>query len=341
MSNVKKTILEKAGFNFDELEPKENYANKCFIPVFFCHGKNDQFVDMHHTKDLYKEYAGPKKALFVEGDHNSIRPKIFRKSVSVFFYEHLQVAKTQKINQFLNAKSKTLDKDFNFKRVINNNNILRVFNKSNAQNNMQNTGAKGIVLNEFINKTNDCRCSIDNFGFKDKIMEQNNRLLKNKINLNYCRNSITGNVLNDAFVYKLVKEYPEAKTYQVRNGVNNNDSSKFNTLDIKKVNKESRDGGNILNSDVKNTTNPTSLQSDSNKTQKINKNSQTIHYEDGLNSKTNRKKIIEKDTFNINSQSMNCLPQKKNDYQASYRLSYRMPSMVGEVNNGKIKLKKI
>ena len=70
---LKATVKEKAEFNIDDIEPVE-YAKKCFVPAFFCHGKNDTFVSVHHCKDLYLIYPGEKNILLVEGDHNDLRP---------------------------------------------------------------------------------------------------------------------------------------------------------------------------------------------------------------------------------------------------------------------------
>ena len=86
---MKNTIKEKVMFNIDDIETWE-YAKKCFIPAFFCHGKNDNFVDIHHCKDLYKIYAGEKKGMIIEGDHNSFRSKKVNESISLFFYHTLK-----------------------------------------------------------------------------------------------------------------------------------------------------------------------------------------------------------------------------------------------------------
>ena len=40
---VKETVKEKAGFDLDEIKPYL-YAKKCYVPAFFCHGKDDNFV---------------------------------------------------------------------------------------------------------------------------------------------------------------------------------------------------------------------------------------------------------------------------------------------------------
>ena len=86
---IKETIKEKADFNLDDVEPKD-YAEKCFIPAYFCHSKNDTFVNIHHCKDLYNLYAGDKSIVYVKGNHNSERSVIFKDSVALFFYKALR-----------------------------------------------------------------------------------------------------------------------------------------------------------------------------------------------------------------------------------------------------------
>jgi hypothetical protein len=88
---VKSTISKKANFNLDEIEPIK-YAEKCFIPALFCHGNGDNFVKLHHCKELYEVYPGDKNVVYVDGDHNTSRPRFFRDSASIFFYNTLQVA---------------------------------------------------------------------------------------------------------------------------------------------------------------------------------------------------------------------------------------------------------
>ena len=88
---VKSTISKKANFNLDEIEPIK-YAEKCFIPALFCHANGDNFVKVHHCKELYEVYPGDKNVVYVDGDHNTSRPRFFRDSASIFFYNTLQVA---------------------------------------------------------------------------------------------------------------------------------------------------------------------------------------------------------------------------------------------------------
>ena len=94
---VKSTVNKKAKFNLDEIEPIK-YAERCFIPALFCHGKNDSFVKVHHCTELYSVYPGDKNVIYEEGDHNSSRSKFFRDSASIFFYNTLQVPYIKEIS---------------------------------------------------------------------------------------------------------------------------------------------------------------------------------------------------------------------------------------------------
>jgi hypothetical protein len=124
---VKSTISKKANFNLDEIEPIK-YAKRCFIPALFCHANGDNFVKIHHCKELYDIYPGDKNKIYVDGDHNSIRPKFFRDSASIFFYNTLQVNFIKEISD--NYKG--------FKFMIKNNEIEESKNNKNIENNENN-----------------------------------------------------------------------------------------------------------------------------------------------------------------------------------------------------------
>ena len=49
---VKGAVKEKTNFNLDEIEPYK-YSKNCYVPAFFCHGADDNFVKLHHCKDLF------------------------------------------------------------------------------------------------------------------------------------------------------------------------------------------------------------------------------------------------------------------------------------------------
>ena len=94
---IKETVKEKANFNIDDIETIE-FAKKCFVPAFFCHGKDDTFVNFHHCKDLYSAYPGEKNILLVDGDHNSLRPNKLNENASEFFYNALKCKYIKEIN---------------------------------------------------------------------------------------------------------------------------------------------------------------------------------------------------------------------------------------------------
>ena len=54
---IRKSIKSKAKFNIDDLNPID-HVDKTFIPAFFIHAKDDDFILPHHSKDLSKKYAG-------------------------------------------------------------------------------------------------------------------------------------------------------------------------------------------------------------------------------------------------------------------------------------------
>jgi hypothetical protein len=50
----------------------------------FIYAKDDNFVIPEHSITLYDKYAGDKKILVCEGDHNTVRPKFVKESASIF-----------------------------------------------------------------------------------------------------------------------------------------------------------------------------------------------------------------------------------------------------------------
>ena len=112
---MKNTIKEKAKFNIDDIEPWI-YAKKCFIPAFFCHGKKDNFVNIHHCKDLYKIYPGEKKGVIIDGDHNSLRAKKVNDSISMFFFHALKCQYIQELCDYYKG-SKLMFSEWNDPKI--------------------------------------------------------------------------------------------------------------------------------------------------------------------------------------------------------------------------------
>ena len=96
---VKETVKEKAGFNIDDIDT-EKFCKKCYVPAFFCHGKDDTFVRVHHCNDLYMIYPGEKDILIVDGDHNDTRPFELNEKASEFFYHALKCKYIKEINDY-------------------------------------------------------------------------------------------------------------------------------------------------------------------------------------------------------------------------------------------------
>jgi len=99
---LKETVKEKGQFNIDDIEPVK-FAKKCFVPAFFSHGKDDTFVNMHHCKDLYNVYPGEKNILFIDGDHNSLRPNKLNEKAAEFFYNALKCKYIRELNDYYNG----------------------------------------------------------------------------------------------------------------------------------------------------------------------------------------------------------------------------------------------
>ena len=126
---LRNTIIEKAKFDIMDIEPYL-FAKKCNIPAYFCHGKEDTLINVHHCTDLYNIYPGEKKIYLVKGDHNTPRDREFKSEGALFFYHNLNLNdlrnNTININLFRSHNIK------NYSLNINNNslNILNNINKS-------------------------------------------------------------------------------------------------------------------------------------------------------------------------------------------------------------------
>eukprot|EP00419_Tripos_fusus_P033614 CAMPEP_0172784580 /NCGR_PEP_ID=MMETSP1074-20121228/205013_1 /TAXON_ID=2916 /ORGANISM="Ceratium fusus, Strain PA161109" /LENGTH=344 /DNA_ID=CAMNT_0013621583 /DNA_START=557 /DNA_END=1592 /DNA_ORIENTATION=+ len=70
---VRATILRKTGMDIMRLRPAENVSD-CAMPAVFLVGSEDTFIPPHHTEAIFKQYAGEKRLITVDGGHNSMRP---------------------------------------------------------------------------------------------------------------------------------------------------------------------------------------------------------------------------------------------------------------------------
>ena len=202
---IKETIKEKAGFNLDDVEPK-NYAEKCFIPAYFCHSKEDTFVNIHHCKDIYNLYAGDKNIVYVKGNHNSERSIHFKDSVAEFFYKALRCREMEKkydYNKIYNLEFHYDDNNFckniiDFKKKNNlkgkkkNNSVSeikisgRIENKNNVKEYSYDDTDTNIIVDEceviytndeniFIHDINECPKIRTNRGYNEQINNIKNK----------------------------------------------------------------------------------------------------------------------------------------------------------------------
>ena len=86
IKTISNKIFEKYHFRIEILNTYL-FAEKSHIPCLFCHATDDTFVNINHCKDLFEIYAGDKRIIFVEGDHNSVRPKYLIKNIINFFFK--------------------------------------------------------------------------------------------------------------------------------------------------------------------------------------------------------------------------------------------------------------
>eukprot|EP01071_Lankesteria_metandrocarpae_P008074 Lankesteria_metandrocarpae@DN4857_c0_g1_i1.p1 len=86
---IRSTIQQKAEFDINDLEPIK-YVSSTHMPAMFIAGKNDRFIQPHHSQDLQQAYNGEAIVHNIDGDHNTIRPAHILNEVAMFFYERLQ-----------------------------------------------------------------------------------------------------------------------------------------------------------------------------------------------------------------------------------------------------------
>jgi len=208
---VKSTIMKKAKFNLDDIEPKK-YAVRCFIPALFCHAKNDTFVNKHHCKDLHEVYAGDKNVIYVDGNHNSSRPRYFRDSASIFFFNTLQVERIKEISDDYNGYKHVIveneDNEENKNNNINNeiNDNMNEFNNMNDNEEYMLQKILEMSLKEYDesqqkNKESQINNNNDNLNkFNNNIINNNNYIQDKKDNNVDDNNLIINNMINNNII---------------------------------------------------------------------------------------------------------------------------------------------
>lgn len=62
-------------FNIEHLDPIGNHVKKAYIPAYFIHGEDDDFIMPHHSQQLYDAYGGPDKRIKIVPGYHSSHPE--------------------------------------------------------------------------------------------------------------------------------------------------------------------------------------------------------------------------------------------------------------------------
>ena len=228
---VKSTILKKAKFNLDNIEPK-TYAVRCFIPALFCHGKNDTFVNVHHCKDLAEVYAGDKNVIYVEGNHNSPRPRFFRDSAAIFFYNTLQCERIKQIsddyNGFKQVLNENINNDVNDKN--DNNNNVNDFNNDN-NNNMLSSENEELMFQKMLElslkeyEESEKKKKMNNDNKNDNQNQKNDNNFNNINNINVANHVLDDNIIDNNLNDNNINDNNIIDNNIIDNNINNNSHS--------------------------------------------------------------------------------------------------------------------
>jgi len=99
-------IESSSGFDIRKVNPIEA-ARQSTVPIRFIHGENDDFIICQHSRDIYSEYMGDNKEVWiVPGDHNTDRPDETMKSSYEFVYSCFNIEIGDISNQFTEQTSR-------------------------------------------------------------------------------------------------------------------------------------------------------------------------------------------------------------------------------------------
>jgi acetyl esterase/lipase len=68
MAWIGSQVKSRAGFDIKDLAPID-HAEMTFIPALFGHGREDEFIQPHHSQQIHDKYAGDKNIILFDGDH--------------------------------------------------------------------------------------------------------------------------------------------------------------------------------------------------------------------------------------------------------------------------------
>jgi len=87
---IRSSVQEKADFDVYDLSPADE-APKGIVPLLLIAAEGDAFIPPTHSQLIYHNYAGPRHAVVVPGDHNSVRPKRLMDTIAVFLANAMQI----------------------------------------------------------------------------------------------------------------------------------------------------------------------------------------------------------------------------------------------------------
>ena len=73
LSLMRKTILQRAGFDINEVDTLQS-AGGCHVPALLAHGLDDSLIPPEHADRIHACYAGDSRLMTFPGDHNDVRP---------------------------------------------------------------------------------------------------------------------------------------------------------------------------------------------------------------------------------------------------------------------------
>ncbi|PON80199.1 Alpha/beta hydrolase fold [Parasponia andersonii] len=107
---MRRAIQKRGNFDITDLN-NIKVAKRCFVPVLFGHGIDDDFILPHHSDRLFDAYAGDKNIIKFEGDHNSPRPQFYFDSITTFFHNVLQPPENEVEEAYFDSLDDYFSKD--------------------------------------------------------------------------------------------------------------------------------------------------------------------------------------------------------------------------------------
>mmetsp|Transcript_145887 Transcript_145887/g.379263 ORF Transcript_145887/g.379263 Transcript_145887/m.379263 type:complete len:463 (+) Transcript_145887:54-1442(+) len=84
LSVIRMRVKTLANFDIENIVPLE-HARRSFVPAMFLHARDDDLILPHHSRNLYRAYAGDKQYVQIDGDHNSERSQSVVSQAVAFF----------------------------------------------------------------------------------------------------------------------------------------------------------------------------------------------------------------------------------------------------------------